>query len=95
MYLDGTQYMVLGLVNFVVIPIASYVYMPVLYNLRLTSAYEYLSLRFDESKAVRTAALVIFIFWMIVYMLVRLLLSLLLLLLIDVRFRFCLHFSTV
>lgn len=40
MYRFGTQYMVIMLSYFIVIPSAAYLYMPVFYRLEVTSAYE-------------------------------------------------------
>ena len=40
MYRFGTQYMLIILSYFIVIPSAAYLYMPVFYRLGVTSAYE-------------------------------------------------------
>ncbi|OQR76829.1 sodium-coupled monocarboxylate transporter 1-like [Tropilaelaps mercedesae] len=40
MYRFGTQYMLITLSYFIVIPAAAYLYMPVFYQLELTSTYE-------------------------------------------------------
>ncbi|XP_022673285.1 sodium-coupled monocarboxylate transporter 1-like isoform X1 [Varroa destructor] len=66
MYRFGTQYMLIILSYFIVIPSAAYLYMPVFYRLELTSAHEYLERRF--SKTCRMLATLIFSIQMIVYM---------------------------
>ncbi|CAH1790194.1 unnamed protein product [Owenia fusiformis] len=65
-YTYGTQYMIIGLSYFLVIPGAAHIYIPIFYNLGLTSAYEYLELRF--SKGVRLAGSMTFSLQMILYM---------------------------
>merc|ERR1711942_285535 len=47
-FLNGTQYSILAFANIAVVPMAAYIFLPVLYPLRLTSAYEYLELRFNK-----------------------------------------------
>lgn len=39
-YTNGTQYLIVGAINIVVIFIVIYVYLPVFYDLQLTSVYE-------------------------------------------------------
>ncbi|XP_067935270.1 sodium-coupled monocarboxylate transporter 2-like [Watersipora subatra] len=65
-YNYGTQFIMIGLSYSLVIPAAAHLYMPIFYNLNLTSAYEYLELRF--SKGVRLAACITFILQMVFYM---------------------------
>merc|ERR1719383_93103 len=65
-FLNGTQYSILALANIAVIPLAAYLFLPVLYPLRLTSAYEYLELRFN--KATRNMSTLIFILMMVMYL---------------------------
>ncbi|CAI6360553.1 unnamed protein product [Macrosiphum euphorbiae] len=49
-YSNGTQYLIVGVVNnIVVIFTVIYIYLPVFYDLQLTSVYEYLGLRFDSN----------------------------------------------
>lgn len=65
-FLNGTQYSLLAFANIAVIPVAAYVYIPVFYPLRLTSAYEYLELRFN--KASRNLSTIIFAVMMTMYL---------------------------
>ncbi|XP_072221312.1 solute carrier family 5 member 6 [Leuresthes tenuis] len=65
-YNHGTQYWFIGCSYFLGLIIPAHVFIPVLYRLRLTSAYQYLELRF--SKAVRICGTLTFIFQMVVYM---------------------------
>ncbi|XP_076236269.1 sodium-coupled monocarboxylate transporter 1 isoform X2 [Calliopsis andreniformis] len=48
MYEQGTQFWMTCLTFIFVVPITSYLYLPVYMKLRLTSSYEYLNLRFDR-----------------------------------------------
>ncbi|XP_076359006.1 sodium-coupled monocarboxylate transporter 1-like [Tachypleus tridentatus] len=57
-YQYGTQYWMIIISYFFVIPLAAHLYLPVFYNLGLTSAYEYLERRF--SRLVRTLGSVVF-----------------------------------
>uniref|UniRef100_A0A8C4LXR6 Solute carrier family 5 member 6 n=1 Tax=Equus asinus asinus TaxID=83772 RepID=A0A8C4LXR6_EQUAS len=61
-YQFGTQYWFLGISYFLGLLIPAHVFIPVFYRLHLTSAYEYLELRFN--KAVRVCGTVTFIFQM-------------------------------
>ncbi|XP_039094427.1 sodium-dependent multivitamin transporter isoform X1 [Hyaena hyaena] len=65
-YRFGTQYWFLGCCYFLGLLIPAHVFIPVFYRLHLTSAYEYLELRFN--KAVRICGTVTFIFQMVIYM---------------------------
>nr|XP_044999913.1 sodium-dependent multivitamin transporter-like [Jaculus jaculus] len=65
-YRFGTQYWFLGCSYFLGLLIPPHIFIPVFYCLRLTSAYEYLELRFN--KAVRICGTVTFIFQMVIYM---------------------------
>ncbi|XP_031732938.1 solute carrier family 5 member 6a [Anarrhichthys ocellatus] len=65
-YTFGTQYWFLGCSYFLGLLIPAHVFIPVLYRLRLSSAYEYLELRFN--KTVRICGTVTFIFQMVIYM---------------------------
>ncbi|RUS75238.1 hypothetical protein EGW08_017003 [Elysia chlorotica] len=66
MYNYTTIYVWIGLGYFLVIAGAAHIYIPVFYNLQVTSAYEYLEKRFN--KGVRTAASLTFVLQMILYM---------------------------
>ncbi|XP_062427239.1 sodium-dependent multivitamin transporter isoform X2 [Rhea pennata] len=65
-YRFGTEYWFLGCSYFLGLLIPAHVFIPVFYRLQLTSAYEYLELRFN--KAVRICGTVTFIFQMVIYM---------------------------
>ncbi|XP_029965814.1 solute carrier family 5 member 6a [Salarias fasciatus] len=65
-YAFGTQYWFLGVSYFLGLLIPAHVFIPVFYRLRLSSAYEYLELRFN--KTVRICGTVTFIFQMVIYM---------------------------
>ncbi|KAK2499828.1 hypothetical protein MC885_009820 [Smutsia gigantea] len=65
-YRFGTQYWFLGCCYFLGLLIPAHIFIPVFYRLHLTSAYEYLELRFN--KAVRVCGTVTFIFQMVIYM---------------------------
>ncbi|KAM4541843.1 solute carrier family 5 member 6 isoform 2-T2 [Odontesthes bonariensis] len=65
-YNHGTQYWFIGCAYFLGLIIPAHVFIPMLYRLRLTSAYQYLELRF--SKAVRICGTLTFIFQMVIYM---------------------------
>ncbi|XP_042356824.1 solute carrier family 5 member 6 [Plectropomus leopardus] len=65
-YTHGTQYWFMGCAYVLGLLIPAHVFIPVLYRLRLSSAYQYLELRF--SKAVRICGTLTFIFQTVVYM---------------------------
>lgn len=65
-YTFGTQYWFLGCSYFLGLLIPAHVFIPVFYRLRLSSAYEYLELRFN--KTVRVCGTITFIFQMVIYM---------------------------
>ncbi|XP_028250425.1 solute carrier family 5 member 6 isoform X2 [Parambassis ranga] len=65
-YAHGTQYWFIGCAYILGLLIPAHVFIPVLYRLRISSAYQYLELRF--SKAVRICGTLTFIFQMVVYM---------------------------
>ncbi|XP_033846364.1 sodium-dependent multivitamin transporter-like isoform X1 [Periophthalmus magnuspinnatus] len=65
-YTFGTQYWFLGCSYFLGLLIPAHVFIPVFYRLHLSSAYEYLELRFN--KTVRVCGTVTFIFQMVIYM---------------------------
>lgn len=65
-YAHGTQYWFIGCAYILGLLIPAHVFIPVLYRLRLSSAYQYLELRF--SKAVRICGTLAFIFQMVIYM---------------------------
>ncbi|XP_058235276.1 solute carrier family 5 member 6a isoform X2 [Hemibagrus wyckioides] len=65
-YAYGTQYWFLGCSYFLGLLIPAHIFIPVFYRLRLSSAYQYLELRFN--KTVRICGTVTFIFQMVIYM---------------------------
>ncbi|XP_059209180.1 solute carrier family 5 member 6 [Centropristis striata] len=65
-YTHGTQYWFIGCAYILGLLIPAHVFIPVLYRLRLSSAYQYLELRF--SKAVRICGTLVFIFQTVIYM---------------------------
>ncbi|XP_011354791.1 sodium-dependent multivitamin transporter [Pteropus vampyrus] len=65
-YRFGTQYWFLGCSYFLGLLIPAHIFIPIFYRLHLTSAYEYLELRFN--KTVRVFGTVTFIFQMVIYM---------------------------
>ncbi|XP_039768967.1 sodium-dependent multivitamin transporter isoform X2 [Ornithorhynchus anatinus] len=65
-YLSGTQYWFLGCSYVLGLLLPAHVFIPVFYRLHLSSAYEYLELRFN--KAVRVCGTLTFIFQMVIYM---------------------------
>ncbi|XP_012507959.1 PREDICTED: sodium-dependent multivitamin transporter isoform X2 [Propithecus coquereli] len=65
-YRFGTQYWFLGCSYFLGLLIPAHIFIPIFYRLHLTSAYEYLELRFN--KTVRICGTVTFIFQMVIYM---------------------------
>lgn len=65
-YTHGTQYWFIGCAYVLGLLIPAHVFIPVLYRLQLSSAYQYLELRF--SKAVRICGTLTFIFQTVVYM---------------------------
>ncbi|KAM9465861.1 solute carrier family 5 member 6 isoform 1-T2 [Clarias gariepinus] len=65
-YTNGTQYWFIGCAYILGLLIPAHVFIPVFYRLHLTSAYQYLELRF--SKAVRICGTLTFIFQMVIYM---------------------------
>ncbi|PSN37941.1 Sodium-coupled monocarboxylate transporter 1 [Blattella germanica] len=65
MYVHGTQFWMSCVAFIFVIPITSYFYLPVYRNLNLTSAYEYLEMRF--SPLVRTFAAGLYVLQMVLY----------------------------
>ncbi|XP_021359993.1 sodium-coupled monocarboxylate transporter 2-like [Mizuhopecten yessoensis] len=66
MYNYTTIYWWIGLGYFFTIALAAHIYLPVFYRLRITSAYEYLGLRFGL--ITRTIAAIIYIIQMVLYM---------------------------
>ena len=66
MYLYGTQYWMIGPSYIFVCWAAAHVFLPVFYNLQITSIYEYLELRFNRS--VRMLGCVTFLVQMVMYM---------------------------
>ncbi|CAH1726372.1 unnamed protein product [Aphis gossypii] len=65
-YSNGTQYLIVGVVNnIVVIATVIYIYLPVFYDLQLTSVYEYLGLRFNSN--IRGLSSLIFAINLILY----------------------------
>uniref|UniRef100_A0A8C6P3F2 Sodium-dependent multivitamin transporter n=1 Tax=Nothobranchius furzeri TaxID=105023 RepID=A0A8C6P3F2_NOTFU len=67
-YTFGTQYWFLGCSYFLGLLIPAHVFIPVFYRLRLSSAYEYLELRFN--KTVRICGTITFIFQMVPVLLI-------------------------
>ncbi|XP_053191878.1 solute carrier family 5 member 6 [Scomber japonicus] len=65
-YTHGTQYWFIGCAYILGLFIPAHVFIPVFYRLRLSSAYEYLELRFN--KAVRICGTLTFIFQTVIYM---------------------------
>ncbi|KDR17314.1 hypothetical protein L798_08513, partial [Zootermopsis nevadensis] len=64
-YYHGTLYWLVNVSSIIVAVIINYIYLPVFYNLQLTSSYEYLQLRFNRS--VRVMASVLFTVSMLLY----------------------------
>uniref|UniRef100_A0A3Q2DML8 Solute carrier family 5 member 6a n=1 Tax=Cyprinodon variegatus TaxID=28743 RepID=A0A3Q2DML8_CYPVA len=62
-YAFGTQYWFLGVSYFLGLLIPAHIFIPIFYRLRLSSAYEYLELRFN--KTVRICGTATFIFQMV------------------------------
>lgn len=65
-YTHGTQYWFIGCAYILGLLVPAHVFIPVLYRLKLSSAYQYLELRF--SKTVRICGTLTFIFQTVVYM---------------------------
>ncbi|GFT26085.1 putative sodium-dependent multivitamin transporter [Nephila pilipes] len=65
-YFYGTQYAMISLGYAIATPISTYVFLPVFYNMQITSIFEFLEKRFN--KEVRLVASLVFILQMIIYM---------------------------
>ncbi|KAM9355881.1 solute carrier family 5 member 6 isoform 2-T5 [Pholidichthys leucotaenia] len=65
-YTHGTQYWFIGCAYILGLLVPAHVFIPVFYRLRISSAYQYLEMRF--SKAVRICGTLTFIFQMVIYM---------------------------
>nr|CAD7452227.1 unnamed protein product [Timema tahoe] len=65
MYNHGTQFWMTCVAFFLVAPITSYLYLPVYHDLQLTSAYEYLEMRFNS--ATRTLTSAMYVIQMVLY----------------------------
>uniref|UniRef100_UPI00358E755E sodium-dependent multivitamin transporter-like isoform X2 n=1 Tax=Myxine glutinosa TaxID=7769 RepID=UPI00358E755E len=65
-YNNGTEYWLLGCSYLLGLLIPAHIFVPIFYRLRITSAYQYLELRFNRT--VRLAGTSVFIFQMVVYM---------------------------
>ncbi|GBP30471.1 Sodium-coupled monocarboxylate transporter 1 [Eumeta japonica] len=65
MYLSGAQFWMICVAFLLVVPIASYLFLPVFMKLRLTSCYEYLEIRF--CKTVRMYACILYMLQMTLY----------------------------
>ncbi|XP_064613869.1 sodium-dependent multivitamin transporter-like [Liolophura sinensis] len=65
-YKYGTQYWWIALSYVITMPAAAYIYIPIFYNLKVTSAYEYLEIRFN--KGLRVAGVIVFMIQMLIYM---------------------------
>ncbi|CRK90103.1 CLUMA_CG003821, isoform A [Clunio marinus] len=65
-YQFGTQFVIINISYGIATPIAVYLFLPIFYNLRVTSAYEYLELRFG--KYARISASLAYSTQMILYM---------------------------
>ncbi|RWR98782.1 sodium-dependent multivitamin transporter-like protein, partial [Dinothrombium tinctorium] len=65
-YYFGTQFFVINISYIIGTPIAAFVFLPVFFQMKATSAYQYLELRF--SSYVRTTASLVFAIQMILYM---------------------------
>ncbi|XP_039992480.1 solute carrier family 5 member 6 [Xiphias gladius] len=65
-YTHGTQYWFIGCAYVLGLFIPAHVFIPVLYRLRVSSAYQYLEMRF--SKSVRICGTLTFILQMVIYM---------------------------
>jgi sodium-coupled monocarboxylate transporter 8/12 len=66
MYQFGTQFFVVNFSYLFATPIAAYLFLPVFYNMRVTSAYEYLDMRFGGWA--RTAASLAYMIQITLYM---------------------------
>uniref|UniRef100_A0A224Z1J3 Sodium-coupled monocarboxylate transporter 1-like n=1 Tax=Rhipicephalus zambeziensis TaxID=60191 RepID=A0A224Z1J3_9ACAR len=66
MYIYGTQYLLIIFSYCLVIPATAYLYMPIFYSLHVTSAYEYLELRFNH--VIRAMGCITFSLQMLIYM---------------------------
>lgn len=65
-YMFGTQFVAINISYIFGTPIAAFIFLPVFYNMKITSIYEYLEKRFD--RRVRITASLVFMIQMIVYM---------------------------
>ncbi|XP_063223254.1 sodium-coupled monocarboxylate transporter 2-like [Bacillus rossius redtenbacheri] len=65
MYAHGTQFWMTCVSFVLVVPVSSYLYLPVFHRLQLTSAYEYLEMRFDTWT--RTFSAAMYILQMVLY----------------------------
>lgn len=65
MYNHGSQYWVICIAFVLVIPLTSNLYLPVFMRLRLTSSYEYLSMRFNVKTRLFASGL--YVFQMVLY----------------------------
>lgn len=66
MYFYGTQFIVINISYIIGTPIVAFVFLPVFYQLKITSVYQYLEMRFNRS--VRIVASSIFLAQMTFYM---------------------------
>ncbi|KAI0242050.1 Sodium-coupled monocarboxylate transporter 1 [Lamellibrachia satsuma] len=66
MYVYGTQYWMVWIGYVIMIPLAAHFFLPVFYNLNLTSVFEYLEMRFD--KGIRMFVYVMYIVQTLMYM---------------------------
>lgn len=65
-YYHGTMYWVISFSNILTFPVAVHAFLPVFHRLEISSAYEYLEVRF--SKTIRTMGCIVFQVQMLLYM---------------------------
>ncbi|KAK2170802.1 hypothetical protein NP493_1139g00056 [Ridgeia piscesae] len=65
-YVFGSQYWMIWIGYVIMIPVCAYLFLPVFYNLQLTSVFEYIEMRYD--RGLRLIVSVLYVIQMVMYM---------------------------